>query len=69
MKCTECGSGMKFQLFSDDELREIASLIAGRNLLSRAIRDDIIEHLYNQIIIELRQRRTLVDNFQLKLEE
>ena len=49
---------MKFQLFSDDELREIASLIAGRNLLSRAIRDDILADLYNQIIIELRDRRT-----------
>ena len=59
---------MKFQHFSDDELREIASLIASRNMvISR--RDDLLEELYNQIIIELRDRRTLVDNFQLKLEE
>ena len=59
---------MKFQRFTDDELREIASLIAGRNMVT-ARRDDILGDIYNQIIIELRDRRTLVDNFQLKLEE
>tara|TARA_R110000751_G_scaffold292073_1_gene399302 strand:- start:10 stop:243 length:234 start_codon:yes stop_codon:yes gene_type:complete len=62
---------LKFQRFTDDELREIASLIAGRNLVT-ARRDDILGDIYNQIIIELRDRRTLhklVDNFQLKLEE
>ena len=59
---------MKFQRFTTEELREIASLIAGRNLVT-ARRDDILGDIYNQIIIELRNRRTLVDNFQLKLEE
>ena len=57
---------MKFQMFTTEELREIASLIAGRNLVT-ARRDDVLEDIYNQIIIELRDRRTLVDNFQLKL--
>jgi hypothetical protein len=58
---------MKFKQFTTTELQEIASLIAGRNLLSRAIRDDIIEHLYNQIIIELRDRRTMDDAHQQTL--
>ena len=57
---------MKFQRFTTEELQEIASLIAGRNLVT-ARRDDVLEDIYNQIIIELRDRRTLVDNFQLKL--
>ncbi len=55
---------LKFQMFTTEELQEIASLIAGRNLLSRAIRDDVIENLYNQIIIELRERRTLDEHQQ-----
>ncbi len=57
---------MKFQHFSDDELREIASLIAGRNLVTSR-RDDILGDIYDQIIIELRTRRTLLDDNQQKL--
>jgi len=57
---------MKFQLFSDDELREIASLIAGRNLVTSR-RDDILGDIYDQIIIELRERRTLDDAHQRTL--
>jgi hypothetical protein len=60
------GGGMKFQHFSNEELREIASLIAGRNLVTSR-RDDILKDIYDQIIIELRERRTSEDNFQTRL--
>jgi hypothetical protein len=58
---------MKFQHFSNEELREIASLIAGRNLVTSR-RDDILGDIYNQIIIELRVRRTREDQFQTQLK-
>lgn len=57
---------MKFQRFTSEELQEIASLIAGRNLVTSR-RDDILKDIYDQIIIELRERRTAEDNFQTKL--
>ena len=57
---------MKFQHFSTEELQEIASLIAGRNLVTSR-RDDILKDVYDAIIIELRERRTADDDFQLKL--
>ena len=57
---------MKFQRFTTEELQEIASLIAGRNLITSR-RDDILKDIYDQIIIELRERRTSDDNFQTKL--
>ena len=57
---------MKFQRFTTEELQEIASLIAGRNLVTSR-RDDILKDIYDQIIIELRERRTAEDNFQTKL--
>jgi hypothetical protein len=49
------------------ELQEIASLIAGRELVT-ARRDDILSDLYDELIIEIRRRRTIADEFQLKLE-
>jgi len=49
------------------ELQEIASLIAGRELVT-ARRDDILSELYDELIIEMRRRRTIADEFQLKLE-
>ena len=58
---------MKFQRFTTEELQEIASLIAGRNLVTSR-RDDILKDIYDQIIIEIRERRTAVDNFQTKLD-
>tara|TARA_R110000824_G_scaffold126983_1_gene286816 strand:- start:482 stop:658 length:177 start_codon:yes stop_codon:yes gene_type:complete len=58
---------MKFKQFTTEELKEIASLIAGRELAT-ARRDDILKELYDLIIIEIRQRRTIADEFQLKLE-
>ena len=57
---------MKLQHFSTEELQEIASLIAGRNLVTSR-RDDILKDIYDQIIIELRERRTSDDNFQTRL--
>ncbi len=58
---------LKFQMFTTEELQEIASLIAGRNLVTSR-RDDILADIYNQIIIELRERRTADDEHQLKLD-
>ena len=58
---------LKFQMFTTEELQEISSLIAGRNLITSR-RDDILADLYNQIIIELRERRTADDEHQLKLD-
>ena len=57
---------MKFQHFSTEELQEIASLIAGRNLVTSR-RDDILKDVYDAIIIELRERRTADDDFQTRL--
>ena len=57
---------MKFQRFTTEELQEIASLIAGRNLVTSR-RDDILKDVYDEIIIELRERRTADDGFQTKL--
>ena len=58
---------LKFQMFTTEELQEIASLIVGRNLVTSR-RDDILADIYNQIIIELRERRTADDEHQLKLD-
>ena len=57
---------MKFQDFTTEQLQEIASLIAGRNMVTSR-RDDILKDVYDAIIIELRERRTADDDFQLKL--
>jgi len=57
----------KYFKFTLTELQEIASLIAGREMVT-ARRDDILGDLYDEIIIEIRRRRTIADEFQLKLE-
>jgi len=57
----------KYFKFTMTELQEIASVIAGRELVT-ARRDDILGDLYDEIIIEIRRRRTIADEFQLKLE-
>ncbi len=52
---------MKFQQFTTEELQEIASLIAGSFFIIPSVasrRDDILKDIYDQIIIELRERRT-----------
>ena len=61
---------MKFQQFTTEELQEIASLIAGSFFLAPPMsrRDDILKDVYEQIIIELRERRTAGDEHQLKLD-
>ena len=58
---------MKFKQFTTTELQEIASLIAAREMVS-ARRDDVLSELYDELIIEMRRRRTIADEFQLKLE-
>ena len=57
----------KFARFTTSELQEIASLIAGRELAT-ARRDDILKELYAEVISDLARRRTITDEFQLKLE-
>ena len=60
---------MKFQQFTTEELQEIASLIAGRNMVTSRRHDYCFQNcLYEQIIIELRKRRTADDEHQLKLD-
>ena len=49
----------KFDLFSTDELRFIAALIAGREMINPDNVRDIERDLYSQIIFELRDRRIL----------
>lgn len=55
----------KFVEFTSEELRELASLIAGRNLVTSR-RDDILKDVYDEIIIELRERRICSDVHQLR---
>tara|TARA_R110000824_G_scaffold106109_3_gene250739 strand:+ start:338 stop:514 length:177 start_codon:yes stop_codon:yes gene_type:complete len=58
---------MKFKQFTTPELQEIASLIAGREVVTQR-RHDVLGDIYAQIIIELRDRRTREDQFQLRLD-
>lgn len=58
---------MKFQHFTTEQLQEIASLIAGRNLVTSR-RDDILKDVYDAIIIELRERRTALDMNQIRFK-
>ena len=62
------GIKMKFQQFTTEELQEIASLIAGRNLVTSR-RDDILKDVYDEIIIELRERRVCRDVHQLRWKQ
>ena len=62
---------MKFLHFTTEELQEIASLIAGLMFFhdwGTSRRDDILKDVYDEIIIELRVRRTADDEHQLKLD-
>ena len=59
---------MKFLHFTTEELQEIASLIAGRSLVTSR-RDDILKDVYDEIIIELRERRTIHDVHQLRWKQ
>jgi len=57
----------KYFKFTMTELQEIASLIAGREMLPHQ-NDTLLTELYDELIIEMRRRRTIVDEFQIKLE-
>jgi len=59
---------MKFKQFTTEELKVIATLIAGREMLPHQ-NDTLLTELYDELIIEMRRRRTIVDEFQIKLEE
>tara|TARA_R110000824_G_scaffold191254_1_gene372876 strand:+ start:260 stop:421 length:162 start_codon:yes stop_codon:yes gene_type:complete len=50
---------MKFEGWRTEELQYVATLIAGRDEAAIRVGQD---DLYNQIIIELRDRRTLDDS-------
>jgi len=61
----------KYFKFTMTELQETASLIAGREMLRAGVgytRENILSELYDEIIIEIRRRRTIADEFQLKLD-
>ena len=53
------GGRMKFEGWRTEELQYVATLIAGRDEAAIRVGQD---DLYNQIIIELRDRRTLDDS-------
>jgi hypothetical protein len=55
---------MKFEGWRTSELQYVATLIAGRDEAAFRVGQD---DLYNQIIIELRVRRTREDQFQTRL--
>ena len=57
----------KFELFRTDELRFIASLIAGREMANPEAASDIERELYTSIIFELRDRRVKEEKGQTRL--
>jgi hypothetical protein len=61
---TKLSQPPKFVLFSLNQLQEIASLIAGREMLPHH-NDDILKEIYEQIIIEIRRRRHYTAEHQL----
>lgn len=61
---TKLSQPPKFVLFTTAELQEIASLIAGREMLPHH-NDDILKEIYDQIIIEIRRRRHYTAEHQL----
>ena len=60
-------SAEKFKNFRTDELRFIASLIAGREMANPNAASDIEKELYTKIIFELRDRRVKEDKAQRRL--
>ena len=54
----------KFEGWTTSELQFIASIVAGREMLELKVE----EHLYNELIREIRNRRVTEELFQLKLE-
>lgn len=57
----------KFKLFTTNELKTIASLIAGREMVAPRGADQIERDLYTEIIFELRDRRVKDEQNQRRL--
>jgi len=57
----------KFEMWRTDELRFIATLIAGREMAHPNAASDIEKELYTKIIFELRDRRVKEDKTQRRL--
>jgi hypothetical protein len=59
------GIGMKkFEGWRTEELQFIATMVAGRDMLEL----DVEQHLYQELIREIRNRRIAQELFQMKLE-
>ena len=54
----------KFEGWRTEELQFIATMVAGRDMLEL----DVEQHLYNELIREIRNRRVKEELFQMKLE-
>jgi hypothetical protein len=54
----------KFEGWRTEELQFIATMVAGREMLEL----DVEQHLYQELIRELRNRRIAEELFQMKLE-
>ena len=54
---------IKFEGWRTEELQFIATMVAGRDMLEL----DVEQHLYNELIREIRNRRVKEELFQMKL--
>ena len=54
----------KFEGWRTEELQFIASMVAGRDMLEL----DVEQHLYQELIREIRNRRVKEELFQMKLK-
>jgi len=54
----------KFEGWRTEELQFIATMVAGRDMLEL----DVEQHLYNELIREIRNRRVNEELFQMKLK-
>ena len=55
----------KFEGWMTTDLQDIASLIAGREMMARPL----LEELYEELIREIRNRRIKEEPFQMKLNQ
>lgn len=54
----------KFEGWRTEELQFIASMVAGREMLEL----EVEQHLYQELVREIRNRRIAAELFQMKLE-
>jgi hypothetical protein len=54
----------KFEGWKTEELQFVATMVAGRDMLEL----DVEQHLYQELIREIRNRRVAQELFQMKLE-